>query len=160
MNNVLNCTVPMPGFDGRSQYRWGNFVQAYTSYEQGIQATIKTLTNGLYLSILTAFSRSADPTLFAAAVGASPWGTSLQLLLEVIPEAVSIVNQFWINKAGEIMFISSQGKTWMFVGNGLNSFWRQTPVAPTQYPVEPDPNGVWFSLWMHEENGKLVQPGA
>jgi hypothetical protein len=56
------------------------------------------------------------------------------------------------------MFINSQGKTWMFVANGLASFWREVPVAPTQYPVEPDPNGTWFGLWDHEEIGQLVSP--
>ena len=50
-------------------------VKAYTSWKQGLQATVITLRNGYYEAILAALRRGDDASAVAAAVGASPWGT-------------------------------------------------------------------------------------
>lgn len=51
-------------------------VQAYETYEIGIAATVKTLTNGKYDAILGALRSCADPCTTAEAIVSSPWGTS------------------------------------------------------------------------------------
>jgi hypothetical protein len=50
-------------------------VKNYSSYSDGIDATVKTLTNGLYDPILAALRRGSSADDVANAVAASPWGT-------------------------------------------------------------------------------------
>jgi hypothetical protein len=50
-------------------------VKAYTSWKQGLQATVITMKNGYYDGVITALRRGNDASAVAAAVGASPWGT-------------------------------------------------------------------------------------
>jgi hypothetical protein len=50
-------------------------VQAYTSWQQGFQATLATLDNGDYGGILSALSAGTSAQAVAGAVAASPWGT-------------------------------------------------------------------------------------
>lgn len=50
-------------------------VKAYSSYAQGLDATIKTLTNGLYGNIIQALMSGSDPMAVANAIESSPWGT-------------------------------------------------------------------------------------
>jgi molecular chaperone GrpE (heat shock protein) len=69
--NPLNTTQNMPG--ARVFNSVG--VKAYTSWKQGLQATVKTLKNGLYGGIIEALRRGNDSDGVAHAVGASPWGT-------------------------------------------------------------------------------------
>ena len=53
--NPINTTQVMPGSTAMNKLGGGVGVQAYTSWQQGIQATVKTLQNGLYGDILAAF---------------------------------------------------------------------------------------------------------
>ena len=50
-------------------------VKNYTSPEQGLKATIKTLLNGRYGEIISSLKRDADPIETAEALERSPWGT-------------------------------------------------------------------------------------
>ena len=69
--NPLNTTQSMPGATVFNSVG----VKAYTSWKQGLEATMITLKNGYYGGILDALRRGNDSTAVAAAVGASPWGT-------------------------------------------------------------------------------------
>jgi peptidoglycan hydrolase CwlO-like protein len=69
--NPLNTTQDMPGATVFNPVG----VKAYTSWKQGLEATVKTLKNGYYGGILEALKRGNDSTAVAQAVGASPWGT-------------------------------------------------------------------------------------
>jgi peptidoglycan hydrolase CwlO-like protein len=69
--NPLNTTQSMPGATVFNSVG----VKAYTSWKQGLEATMITLKNGYYGGILDALRRGNDATAVAAAVGASPWGT-------------------------------------------------------------------------------------
>lgn len=70
--NPLNTTQTAPG-----SYNPGFSagVQAYTSWAEGLQATVQTLTNGSYSGILAVLRRSGSLSEFKAAVNSSPWGT-------------------------------------------------------------------------------------
>jgi peptidoglycan hydrolase CwlO-like protein len=69
--NPLNTTQSMPGATVFNSVG----VKAYTSWKQGLEATMITLRNGYYGGILDALRRGNDAAAVAAAVGASPWGT-------------------------------------------------------------------------------------
>jgi peptidoglycan hydrolase CwlO-like protein len=69
--NPLNTTQDMPGATVFNSVG----VKAYTSWKQGLEATVKTMKNGYYGGIIEALGRGNDATAVAAAVGASPWGT-------------------------------------------------------------------------------------
>ena len=69
--NPLNTTQSMPGASVFNSVG----VKAYTSWKQGLEATVKTLKNGYYGGIIEALRRGGDASAVAAAVGASPWGT-------------------------------------------------------------------------------------
>jgi peptidoglycan hydrolase CwlO-like protein len=69
--NPLNTTQSMPGATVFNSVG----VKAYTSWKQGLEATVKTLKNGYYGGIIDALRRGNDASGVAAAVGASPWGT-------------------------------------------------------------------------------------
>ena len=69
--NPLNTTQRMPGSVSMNSVG----VQAYTSWSQGLQATVTTLRNGHYGGILAALANGSCAPCVAAAVGASPWGT-------------------------------------------------------------------------------------
>jgi hypothetical protein len=69
--NPMNTTQGAPGASNFNSVGVKNF----TSYEQGLQATIKTLKNGHYGPILQALQQGSDAFAVAKAVAASPWGT-------------------------------------------------------------------------------------
>jgi peptidoglycan hydrolase CwlO-like protein len=69
--NPLNTTQEMPGATVFNSVG----VKAYTSWKQGLEATVKTLKNGYYDGIIEALKRGNDSAAVAQAVGASPWGT-------------------------------------------------------------------------------------
>lgn len=77
--NPLATTQPAKGA--------GNFntvgVKDYTSYSQGLDATVRTLTNGRYGNILTALRQGNSAERAAQAVAESPWGTG-RLVLNVL----------------------------------------------------------------------------
>ena len=69
--NPLNTTQKEPGASyGGAQ---GN-IGSYNSWQQGLDATVTTLTNGRYGSIVDALKRQ-DAQGFQKAVNSSPWGT-------------------------------------------------------------------------------------
>lgn len=80
--NPLNTTQ---GASGASDYNSVG-VKNYTSYQQGVQATAQTLTNGHYANILNALKAGNDAQAVASAVGASPWGTSGSLMSKVLAQ--------------------------------------------------------------------------
>jgi peptidoglycan hydrolase CwlO-like protein len=69
--NPLNTTQDMPGATVFNSVG----VKAYTSWRQGLEATVKTLKNGYYDGIIAALRRGNDSAGVAQAVGNSPWGT-------------------------------------------------------------------------------------
>ena len=69
--NPLNTTQRMSGASSMNSVG----VKAYTSWEQGLQATVITLKNGYYRSILGAFKNGSSASAVANAVVNSPWGT-------------------------------------------------------------------------------------
>ncbi|MFD9053289.1 hypothetical protein [Streptomyces zaomyceticus] len=69
--NPLNTTQSMPGAVATNSHG----VKAYTSWDQGLTATVKTLTNGLYGGILDALRRGDSAESVVGAVTRSPWGT-------------------------------------------------------------------------------------
>lgn len=69
--NPLNTTQRMSGSHSMNSVG----VQAYSSWDQGFDATIKTLRNGYYKGILSALSSGKSANAVASAVTSSPWGT-------------------------------------------------------------------------------------
>jgi len=78
--NPLNTTQNMPGSgDTGSQ---GN-ISVYRNWNQGVEATAKTLLNGRYAGILAAL-KAGSPNSVANAIDRSPWGTHGRLLHSAI----------------------------------------------------------------------------
>jgi hypothetical protein len=75
--NPMNTTWKMPGSSLGSGLSKSIGVQAYSNWDQGIEATAKTLSNGLYSDIISALRRSAPPDETLRAVGASKWGCTI-----------------------------------------------------------------------------------
>ncbi|MFE7413134.1 hypothetical protein [Streptomyces laurentii] len=69
--NPLNTSQSMPGATSTNSHG----IKAYTSWDQGLSATVKTLTNGLYGGILDALQRGDSAESVVSAVTRSPWGT-------------------------------------------------------------------------------------
>ncbi len=69
--NPLNTTQSMPGATVFNSVG----VKAYTSWLQGLKASVITIRNGYYGGILDALRRGNDAQAVADAVAASPWGT-------------------------------------------------------------------------------------
>ena len=69
--NPLNTTQSMPGATVFNSVG----VKAYTSWAQGLKASVITIRNGYYGGILDALRRGNDAQAVADAVAASPWGT-------------------------------------------------------------------------------------
>ena len=70
--NPFNTT--MKASDQTSNYNWVG-VKNYTSKEEGIDATVRTLRLGYYRDIVNALRRGDDPMGAAVALAHSPWGT-------------------------------------------------------------------------------------
>lgn len=74
--NPLNTTQPEPGSRTfRSVGQGAADIRIYRDWQQGLEATVKTLRNGRYGGILHALA-SGDPNAVASAIGRTPWGTS------------------------------------------------------------------------------------
>ena len=50
-------------------------VQAYPAWQEGMQANLSAITNGLYGGILSALRAGDNAQAVADAVASSPWGT-------------------------------------------------------------------------------------
>jgi hypothetical protein len=62
------------GFAGETQFNSVG-VKNYTSYQDGLDANVKVITNGLYPNIIAALQQGTDAMAVAQAIAASPWGT-------------------------------------------------------------------------------------
>ncbi|QXC61374.1 CHAP domain-containing protein [Aquihabitans sp. G128] len=71
--NPLNTTQPMPGAGNTGTQ--GN-IKVYRDYEQGMDATVKTLRNGRYGAVLAALKKGTSAKAVTDAVVASAWGTT------------------------------------------------------------------------------------
>lgn len=71
--NPLNTSQPMPGSHAVTSIG----IQAYTSWQQGLDATVKTLLNGRYGAILSALANGAGADTTLSVWAASPWGTTI-----------------------------------------------------------------------------------
>ena len=71
--NPINTTQHEPGSSAISGNPDG--VQAYTSWHQGLVATVTTLNNGYYGPILAALRAGNSAQAVASAEAATPWGT-------------------------------------------------------------------------------------
>jgi hypothetical protein len=69
--NPLNTSMKMPGSHAIN----GSAVQSYTSWSQGLTATVATLNSGAYRGILAALAAGSSTSAVEGAVSASPWGT-------------------------------------------------------------------------------------
>ncbi len=70
-NNPFNTTWDAPGATPYNSVG----VRNYLSPQQGIHATVQTLTNGKYGNILQAMTHGQSAMAMAQALAASPWGT-------------------------------------------------------------------------------------
>jgi hypothetical protein len=70
--NPLDTTQPEPGSWPMNSVG----VQAYPSWQEGFQANLTVINNGLYGGILAALSAGDSAQAVADAVAASPWGTA------------------------------------------------------------------------------------
>lgn len=68
--NPLNTTQPAPGSHAVTHVG----VQAYDSWEHGLEATTKTLRNGYYGGILASLAADAPPDDTLHQMALSPWG--------------------------------------------------------------------------------------
>jgi hypothetical protein len=75
--NPLNTTQPEPGSVNFDTGKPGGGVQAYTSWQEGVDATVATLNQNQvgYPKIITDLATSDDWKTFAGDVDASAWGT-------------------------------------------------------------------------------------
>lgn len=81
--NPLNTTLDAPGAQSINSAG----VKAYTSWQQGVTATVATLKNGSYSGILSSLRAGNDPAAVAAAIGSSPWGTNAGTVAQTIAAA-------------------------------------------------------------------------
>jgi len=72
--NPLNTSQPMPGSRLIVHLTPTFGPQAYVNWEQGLAATVKTITNGHYATILASLARSAPPDETLQIWDVSPWG--------------------------------------------------------------------------------------
>jgi hypothetical protein len=75
-NNPLATTLGLPGAADVNSVG----VKAFLTEEDGLTATARTLTNGLYENILVALREGASAQAVARAVADSPWGTGALVL--------------------------------------------------------------------------------
>lgn len=75
--NPMNTTQPMPGSHQAPGLDKNIRVQAYSDWHEGLEATARTLSNGLYGGILAALKRSAPPDDTLKQIGASKWGCTI-----------------------------------------------------------------------------------
>jgi hypothetical protein len=69
--NPLNTSLKMPGSHAIN----GDGVQSYTSWSEGLTATVATLNGGSYRGILAALSAGNSVQAVESAIASSPWGT-------------------------------------------------------------------------------------
>lgn len=90
--NPLN-TTQAPATGAYSNTGTQGNIKAYSSWQQGLAATLQTLQNGRYGGILSALKAGNNANAVANAIGASPWGTSGSLVSQAIAGASGQVPQ-------------------------------------------------------------------
>jgi hypothetical protein len=70
--NPTNVTQPMPG--SYTALVTPAHIQGYQSWDQGVEATAKLLSNGLYSGVLASLGRSAPPADTLKEIALSPFG--------------------------------------------------------------------------------------
>lgn len=90
--NPFNTTWKLPGSVLYGSNTHG--VQSYATPQDGVTATVKTLTNGKYEGILSALRSDAAPETTVAAIMASRWGTTslIQSVLAMYARGKVVVN--------------------------------------------------------------------
>jgi len=73
--NPLNTTWKMPGSKNFNNLGNGVGVQSYVSWDQGLDATLKTIKMGLYSKIIDKLMLSAPADDILSEVDKTPWGT-------------------------------------------------------------------------------------
>lgn len=86
--NPLNTTQQAPGSHSINSVG----VQAYATEAQGVLATMTTLENGRYPTILAAME-NGDPGALADGLASEPWGTSADTMRSLIPRARAFLGQ-------------------------------------------------------------------
>jgi hypothetical protein len=71
-NNPLNSALDMPGAGNWNDLGGGMHVKSYVSYEQGLEATVRTLLQSNMSGIVSAL-RGGDFNTILSAIGHSPW---------------------------------------------------------------------------------------
>jgi hypothetical protein len=82
-NNPFNTTQGAPGATTFNSVG----VKSYPGFNTAVHATVQTLTNGRYGSIIGAL-KASNPHAFVSAVGSSPWGTSGSTLAGTVAAAL------------------------------------------------------------------------
>jgi hypothetical protein len=70
--NPLNTTLSLPGAGNTGSQ--GN-IKAYTSWGQGLEATLKTLQAPAYAEVVKLLQSGSSPSAIEGAINKSPWGT-------------------------------------------------------------------------------------
>lgn len=114
--NTMNTGQPMEG-----SHVWhvlnpktGFGIQAYTSWEQGIEATARTLLNTKfdYSGILKALKANAPPDETIRQWGLSPWGWNQPVnkaaayqyyAMKLLPDPIGMARAMWTPKSGKAM---------------------------------------------------------
>jgi hypothetical protein len=108
--NPLNTMLPMSGsrsFNGKS----GMQVQAYQSWDQGLEATARTMEQKNMSGIYDSLKRSASPDATLKAISKSPWGwggrsvgpaSAFAAYADVVYKPVSGAAEFFSKEWGSI----------------------------------------------------------
>jgi hypothetical protein len=88
--NPLNTTQSETGSVGGGTQ--GN-IQAYTSWGSGLQATVTTLTNGLYSGILSALKAGNSSSAVGEAIASSQWGTGSAVINTIANTQVPTISK-------------------------------------------------------------------
>jgi len=114
--NPLNTTQPEPGATSTNSAG----VKAYTSWGQGLTATVTTLENGAYGAILSALARGSSAQDVVSAVVGSPWGTKSINLNGSAVDAADAAPAAQVPGVDDLLNgMTKLALTGVFVGGGL-----------------------------------------
>jgi len=155
--NPLNTTQVL---DGSWPINYAG-VQSYTSYQNGLTATIETLGYSSYVPIIDSFDAGAPPVYTAQAIGDSPWGTPGFLVSECIEIAQASVAQYYVPpkpkpKPGVDMYFTTNGVTYLATAgpggkgyavaltqNGLKAYEAAVAAGTVAPPIPDIENGLY-----------------
>jgi cell wall-associated NlpC family hydrolase len=138
-NNPFNTTQKEPGATAYNS-NGGYPVLNYQSAQQGIDATVNTLTNGRYGNIIGALRDGDDAMKAAAALRDSPWGTGALTMKVLGGDPSSYSNNkpappgAGVPPVGTGPLITDGLKPLTFTGEAANV--GQAPAAQPQTPME------------------------